>query len=87
MRPNLALNKIKLLSEMIDTMKDSKKRSPEPLMTMQLKTYYKMCKHCGNDEGCNAAMDAMRDLLTTSGILPIAVVQATANDDVDQEEL
>ena len=49
-------------------------------MMMQLKTYYKMCKHCGNDEGCDAAMDAMRDLLTTSGILPIAVVQATAND-------
>ena len=54
---------------------------------MQLKTYYKMCKHHGNDEGCNAAMDAMRDLLTSSGILPIAVVQATANDDVEQEEL
>ena len=56
-------------------------------MTMQLKTYYKMCKHHGNDEGCNAAMDAMHDLLTTSGILPIVVVQATANDDVEQEEL
>ena len=54
---------------------------------MQLRTYYKMCKHRGNDEGCNAAMDAMRDLLTSSGILPIAVVQATANDDVEQEEL
>ena len=45
-----------------------------------------MCKHHGNDEGCDAAMDAMRDLLTTSGILAIAVVQATANDDVEQEE-
>ena len=52
-----------------------------------IKTYYKMCKHCGNDEGCNAAMDAMCDLLTSSRILPIAVVQATANDDVEQEEL
>ena len=46
-----------------------------------------MCKHCGNDEGCNAAMDVMCDLLTSSGILPIAVVQATASDDVEQEEL
>ena len=54
---------------------------------MQLKTYYKMCKHCGNDEGCNAAMDAMHDFLTLSSILPIAVVQATANDNVEQEEL
>ena len=26
-----------------------------------IKTYYKMCKHHGNDEGCNAAMDAMHD--------------------------
>ena len=77
----------KLLSEMHDTMKDTKKRSAESLTMMQLKTYYKMCKHHGNDEGCNAAMDAMRDLLTSSGILPIAVVQATANDDVEQEEL
>ena len=77
----------KLLSEMNDTMKDSKKQSAESLMPMQLKTYYKMCKHRGNDEGCDAAMDAMRDLLTTSSILPIAVVQATANDDVEQEEL
>ena len=25
-------------------------------MTMQLKTYYKMCKHCGNDEGCDATL-------------------------------
>ena len=40
-------------------------------MTMQLKTYYKMCKHHGNDEGCNAAMDAMCDLLNQSGVLPI----------------
>ena len=77
----------KLLSEMHDTMKDSKKRSTESLTTMQLKTYYKMCKHHGNDEGCDAAMDAMHDLLTSSGILPIVVVQATANDDVEQEEL
>ena len=33
---------------------------------MQLKTYYKMCKHHGNDEGCDAAMDAMCDLLNQS---------------------
>ena len=52
-----------------------------------IKTYYKMCKHRGTDEGCDAAMDAMHDLLATSGILPIAVVQATTNDDVEQEEL
>ena len=77
----------KLLSEMNDTMKDSKKQSAESLTTMQLKTYYKMCQHHGNDEGCDAAMDAMHDLLTSSGILPIAVVQATANDNVEQEEL
>ena len=32
----------KLLSEMHDTMKDSKKQSAESLMTMQLKTYYKI---------------------------------------------
>ena len=70
---------------MNDTMKDSKKRSAESLTTMQLKTYYKM--FAGNDEGCDAAMDAMRDLLTSSSILPIAVVQATANDNVEQEEL
>ena len=35
----------KLLSEMHDTMKDSKKQSAEFLMTLQLKIYYKMCKH------------------------------------------
>ena len=46
-----------------------------------------MCKHCGNDEGCDGAMNAMHDLLASSGILPIAVVQATANDNVEQEEL
>ena len=39
-----------------------------------------MCKHHGNDEGCDAAMDAMRDLLNQSGVLPIAVVQTTEND-------
>ena len=33
---------------------------------MQLTTYYKMCKHHGNDEGCDAAMDAMCDLLNQS---------------------
>ena len=77
----------KLLSEMNDTMKDSKKRSVESLTTMQLKTYYKMCKHCGNDEGCDAAMEAMHDLLNQSGVLPVVIVQATANDDVEQEEV
>ena len=61
----------KLLSEMHNTMKDSKKQSAESLMTIQLKTYYKMCKHCGNDEGCDAAMDAMHDLLNQSSFLPM----------------
>ena len=56
-------------------------------MTKQLKTYYKMCKHCGNEEGCDAAMDAMRDLLNQSGVLPIAMVQTTGDDNVEQEEL
>ena len=69
----------KLLSEMHNTMNDSKKQSAESLMTMQLKSYYKMCKHCGNDEGCDAAMDAMHDLLNQSGVLPIAMVQTTEN--------
>ena len=54
---------------------------------MQLKTYYYMCKHHGNDEGCDAAMDAMRDLLNQSGVLPIAMVQSTGDDDGEQEEL
>ena len=77
----------KLLSEMHDTMMDSKKQSAESLTTMQLKTYYKMCKHCGNDEGCDAVMEAVHDLLNQSGVLPVVVVQATANDDVEQEEV
>ena len=55
-------------------------------MTMQLKSYYKMCKHCGNDEGCNAAMDAMHDLLNQSSVLPIAVVQTTENDELTHGE-
>ena len=76
----------KLLSEMHDTMKDSKKQSAESLMTMQLKSYYKMCKHHGNDEGCDAAMDAMHDLLNQSGVLPIAVVQTTENDKLTNGE-
>ena len=80
-------NQTKLLSEMHDTMKDSKKRSAESLTTMQLKTYYKMCKHRGNDEGCDAAMEAMHDLLNQSGVLPVVVVQAIATDDVEQEEV
>ena len=77
----------KLLSEMHDTMKDSKKRRAESLTTMQLKTYYKMCKHCGNDEGCNAAMDAMCDLLNQSSVLPIAIVQTTEDVNGEQEVL
>ena len=56
-------------------------------MTMQLKTYYKTCKHHGNDECCDAAVDAMRDLLNQSSVLPIAVVQTTGDDDVEPEEL
>ena len=76
----------KLLSAMHDTMKDTKKQSAECLMTMQLKSYYKMCKHCGNDEGCDAAMDAMHDLLNQSGVLPIAVVQTTENDELTHGE-
>ena len=46
-----------------------------------------MCKHRGNDEGCDAAMEAMRDLLNQAGVLPVVVVQATANDDVEPEEV
>ena len=76
----------KLLSEMHDTMKDSKKQSAESLMTMQLKSYYKMCKHHGNDEGCDAAMDAMCDLLNQSGVLPIVMVQTTENDKLTHGE-
>ena len=72
---------------MNDTMNDFKKRSADSLTMMQLKTYYKMCKHHGYDEDCDAAIDTMCVLLTSSGILPIDVVQATANDDVEQEEL
>ena len=77
----------KLLSGMHDTMKDLKKQSAESLMTMQLKNYYKICKHCGNNEGCDAAMDAMHDLLNQSGVLPIAVGQTTEDDNGEQEEL
>ena len=76
----------KLLSEKHNTMKDSKKQSAESLMMMQLKSYYKMCKHCGNDKGCDAAMDAMRDLLNQSGVLPIAMVQTTENDELTHGE-
>ena len=46
-----------------------------------------MCEHRGNDEGCDAAMDAMSALLNQSGVLPIAVVQTTEDDDGEQEEL
>ena len=76
----------KLLSEMHDTMKDSKKQSAESPMTMQLKSYYKMCKHHGNGEGCDAAMDATHDLLNQSSVLPIAMVQTTENDELTHGE-
>ena len=49
-------------------------------MTLQLKNYYKMCKHCSNDEGCDAAMDAMCDLLSQSSVIPITISQTTEND-------
>ena len=51
-------------------------------MTMQFKNYYKMCEHHGNDKGCDAAMDAMHDLLNQSGVLPIAMVLTTENDEL-----
>ena len=66
---------------MHDTIRETEKQSAESLMTMESKTYYKMCKHHGNDEGCNADMDAMQDLLNQSSVLPIAVVQTTEDDD------
>ena len=55
-------------------------------MTMQLKSCYIMCKHCGNDEGCDAAMDTTHDLLNQSGVLPIAMVQTTENDKLTHGE-
>ena len=55
-------------------------------MTMQMKSYYKMCKHSGNDEGCDAAMDAMRDLLNQSSVVLIAMVQTTENDELTHGE-
>ena len=76
----------KLLSEMHDTMKDSKKQSAESLMTLQLKSYYKMCKHHGNDKGCDEAMDAMYDLLSQSGVPPITITQTTENDEFSHGE-
>ena len=76
----------KLLSEMHITMKDSKKQSAESPMTLQLKRYYKMCKHHGNDEGCDAAMDTMCDLLSQSGVLPITISQTTENDKLTHGE-
>ena len=45
-----------------------------------------MCKHCGNDKGCDAAMDAMHDLLSQSGVLPIAISQTTENDELTHGE-
>ena len=55
-------------------------------MMSQLKSYYKMCKHHGNDEGCNAAMDAMHDLLSQSGVHPITISQTTENDELTHGE-
>ena len=53
---------------------------------LQLKSYYKMCKHCGYDEGCDAAMDAMHDLLSQSSVLPISISQTTENDELTHGE-
>ena len=53
---------------------------------MELKSYYKMCKHCGNDEGCDAAMDALHDLLSQSSVLPITISQTTENDELTHGE-
>ena len=53
---------------------------------MQLKSYYKMCKDCDNDEGCDAAMDPMHDLLSQSSVLPIAMAQTTENDELTHGE-
>ena len=55
-------------------------------MTMQLKCYCKMCKHHGNDEGCDAAMDAMCYLFSQSGVLPITISQTTENDELTHGE-
>ena len=76
----------KLLSDMHNTMKDSKKQSTESLTMLQLKSYYKMCKHHGSDEGCDAAMDAMHDLLSQSGVLSITISQTTENDELTHGE-
>ena len=55
-------------------------------MTLQLKSYFKMCKQHGNDEGCDAAMDAMCDLLSQSGVLLITISQTTENDKLTHGE-
>ena len=53
---------------------------------LQLKSYYKMCKHHGNDESCDTAIDAMHDLLSQSGVLPITISQTTENDKLTHGE-
>ena len=55
-------------------------------MMLQLKSYYKMCKHHGNDKGCDSAMDAMCDLLSQSGVLPFPITQTTENDKLTHGE-
>ena len=45
-----------------------------------------MCKHCGNDEGCDATMDAMHDLLGQYVVLPITISQTTDNDKLTHGE-
>ena len=45
-----------------------------------------MWKHCGNDEGCDAAMDAMCDLLSQSSVLPITISQTTETDELTHGE-
>ena len=46
-----------------------------------------MCKLHGNDEGCDGAMDAMHDLLSQSGVLPITISQTAENDELAHGEV
>ena len=55
-------------------------------MMLQLKSYYKMCTHHGNDEGCDAAMDAIHELSSQSSVLPIPITQTTENDELTHGE-
>jgi len=51
------------------SLQETERHSVESLQTLQLKTYYKMCRQHGNDDGCKAAMEAMELLLCKSGVL------------------